>query len=68
MAKCECLCCGHPVLKKAVEFYCLVWGVLGIIFFIMMFWWMVQYKSSAPRGGAVSGPGTTQQENLNPGY
>lgn len=68
MAKCECLCCNHPVVKKAVEFYCIIWGIIGIVFLLMMLWGMIQYKTLAAKGGWWGGPGMMQQQGNLPRY
>ncbi|GEM_PF-5775859 len=41
----HCLWCHHPILKKSIEFYCLLWTVIGLIFLLMMIWGMFQYKT-----------------------
>jgi hypothetical protein len=71
MAKCECLCCNHPIVKKAVEFYCIIWGVIGIVFLIMMVWSLFQFKTLAAKGAwwMMGQPGSTQnQQGATPGY
>jgi len=58
---CDCWCCGHPILKKSIEFYCLIWGVIGIVFIIMMVWSLFQFKNLAAKGGWwMGGPGAAQ--------
>lgn len=65
---CECLCCNHPIVKRLIEFYCLIWGVIGIIFLIMMIWSFFQFKTLAAKGGWWGGPGMMQQQQGAPGY
>ena len=44
-----CNWCNHPIVKMLVEFYCLVWGVIGLLFLIGMIWGLVKFRTLNPQ-------------------
>lgn len=46
----NCFLCHHPIVKMLIEFYCLVWGLIGVLFLIGFIWGLVQYKTLETNG------------------
>jgi len=48
--QCDCLFCGHPIVKILAEFYFIIWGVIGLFFLIGMIWGFVKFKTFEKSG------------------
>ena len=48
--QCDCVLCGHPIVKLLAEFYFVVWGIIGLLFLICMIWGFVKFKTFEKNG------------------
>ena len=48
--QCDCVFCGHPIVKLLVEFYCIIWGIIGLLFSTGIIWGFVKFKTFEKNG------------------
>jgi len=44
-----CSWCNHPIVKMSVELYCLVWGIIGLLFLVGMIWGFIKFRTVNPQ-------------------
>ncbi len=48
--QCNCVCCGHPIVKLLAELYFVIWGIIGLLFLICMIWGFIKFKTFEKHG------------------